>query len=497
MSTSSAPTTVGTVPDPRRFRALAVIVLAQLMVVLDASIVTVALPSAQASLHISVADRQWVFTAYTLAFGGMLLLGGRIADFVGRKRIFEIGLVGFAAASALGGLAQSEAMLFAARALQGGFAALLAPAALSLLTVTFTDAKEQARAFGIYGAVSGGGISIGLIMGGMLTQWASWRWTMLVNVPIAIVALVGSRLLVTESKAEGKAHYDLLGTATVTAGLVALVYGSTKAESNGWTSGITLTLLAVGLILLAAFVIIEARVKHPLLPLRVLADRTRGGAFLANLLTIAGMFSTFLLLTYYFQGILGYSALKTGLAYLPYSVGTFVGATVAGKVMARIGARSLLVGSMVLGAVGLVLFAQLDSHSGFASHVLPAEIVTSLALGLAIVPLTSAALVGVAPADAGVASALVNTTQQVGNSLGVALLNTIAATATANYIADHGTSAAAHSAGLVHGYDIAFIVAAAFLGVSALVSLILVRTRQQDMASGGGQEALTELAEVI
>ncbi|MQY40591.1 putative MFS-type transporter EfpA [Streptomyces sp. RB17] len=473
------------------------IVLAQLVIVLDASIVTVAVPSAQASLNISVADRQWVFTAYTLAFGGLLLLGGRIADFVGRKRIFEISLVGFAAASALGGFAQNAATLFGARALQGGFAALLAPAALSLLTVTFTNPKEQARAFGIYGAVSAGAISIGLIAGGMLTQWASWRWTMLVNVPIALVALVGSRWAVTESKAKGEAHYDLLGTVTVTAGLVALVYGFTKAESDGWTSGVTLSLLAVGVILLALFVAVEARIKHPLLPLRVLADRTRGGAFLANLLTIAGMFATFLLLTYYLQGILGYSALKTGLAYLPYSVGTFVGATVAGKLMARIGARNLLVGSMVLGAVGLVLFAQIGTHTGFASHVLPAEIITSLGLGLAIVPLTSQALVGVDPADAGVASALVNTTQQVGNALGVALLNTIAATASANYIADHGASAGARSAGLVHGYSTAFIIGAAFLGVSALVSLILVRTRRQDMTPGGGPEVLTELAEVI
>ncbi|SEG94121.1 drug resistance transporter, EmrB/QacA subfamily [Actinacidiphila yanglinensis] len=497
MSTPSASTTGGAVADPRRFRALGVIVLAQLMIVLDASIVTVAVPSAQASLHISVADRQWVFTAYTLAFGGLLLLGGRIADFVGRKRIFEIGLVGFAAASAVGGFAQNAATLFGARALQGGFAALLAPAALSLLTVTFTNPKEQARAFGIYGAVSGGAMSIGLIMGGMLTQWASWRWTMLVNVPIALVALVGSRWAVTESKAKGEAHYDLLGAATVTAGLVALVYGSTKAESDGWTSGVTLSLLAVGVILLAAFVAVEARTEHPLLPLRVLADRTRGGAFLANLLTIAGMFATFLLLTYYLQGVLGYSALKTGLAYLPYSVGTFVGATVAAKLMGRIGARNLLVGSMVLGAVGLVLFAQVGTHTSFASHVLPAEIITSLGLGLAFVPLTSAALVGVDPADAGVASALVNTTQQVGNALGVALLNTIAATATASYIAGHGASAAVRSAGLVHGYRTAFIIGAAFLGVSALVTLILVRTRRQDMTPGGGQEVLTELAEVI
>jgi EmrB/QacA subfamily drug resistance transporter len=484
VSTASASTTkAGEVADPRRFRALAVIALAQLMVVLDASIVTVALPSAQAGLHFSVADRQWVFTAYSLAFGGLLLLGGRIADFVGRKRIFEIGLVGFAVASALGGAAQDAPWLFGARALQGAFAAFLAPAALSLITVTFTDAKERARAFGVYGAISGGALSIGLILGGVLTQWLSWRFTLLVNVPIALIALAGSRKLVSESRADGEAHYDLVGTAVVIAGLIALVYGFTTADSDGWTSAITIALLAAAVVLLAAFVAIEARIEHPLLPLRVLADRTRGGAYLGSLLTIAGMFATFLLLTYYLQGTLGYSAFKTGLAYLPYAVATFAGATLAGKLMARIGPRTLMVGGMALGAIGLVLFAQVGVHTGFWSHVVPAEVVTALGLGLAFVPLTSAALVGVAPADAGVASGLVNTAQQVGNSLGAALLNTIAATATASYLASHGLSTAARAIGQVHGYTTAFTVGAIFLGVSAVASLLLVRARRQDVAA--------------
>jgi EmrB/QacA subfamily drug resistance transporter len=496
-STATASPTAAEVADPRRFRALAVIALAQLMVVLDASIVTVALPSAQAGLHISVADRQWVFTAYTLAFGGLLLLGGRIADFVGRKRVFEIGLVGFAAASALGGMAQNAGMLFGARAAQGAFAAVLAPAALSLISVTFTDAKERAKAFGVYGAISGGAMSIGLIMGGMLTEWASWRWTLLVNVPIALFALAGSRWLVRESKAEGRPHYDLVGTATVTVGLVALVYGFTKADSDGWTSAITIGLLAAAVVLLAAFVTIEARIKHPLLPLRVLADRTRGGAYLASLLMIAGMFSTFLLLTYYLQGTLGYSALETGFAYLPYSVGTFVGAAVAGRLMARVGPRPLMVGGMVFGVAGLVLFAQVGVHTGFWSLVVPAEVITSLGLGLAFVPLTSTALVGVQPADAGVASALVNATQQIGNSLGVALLNTIAATATASYLASHGSSTVARAVGLVHGYTTAFYIGAAFLALAAVASVLLVRARRQDVAPDAEEESLTELSEVV
>jgi EmrB/QacA subfamily drug resistance transporter len=484
MSTLTTSTTSGAdVADPRRFRALGVLAIAQLMVVLDASIVTVALPSAQRGLHISVADRQWVITAYSLAFGGLLLLGGRVADFVGRKRIFEISLVGFAAASALGGVAQDAPMLFGARALQGAFAALLAPAALSLITVTFTDAKERARAFGVYGAISGGGAAIGLIMGGMLTQWASWRWTLLVNVPIALIALAGSRRLVTESKAEGEVHYDLVGTAAVTAGLVSLVYGFTKAESDGWTSGVTIAFIAAAVVLLAAFVAIEARIKHPLLPLRVAAERNRGGAYLGSLLMGAGLFGTFVLLTYYLQGTLGYSALKTGFAFLPFSVGIVIGATLASQLLTRIGPRPLMVGGMAAGAIGLVLFTQVGVHTGFLSHVLPAEIITSLVLGAAFVPLTSTALIGVDPTDAGVASALVNTTQQVGGSLGTALLNTIAATAAANYVASHGSSTVTQAISLVHGYTTAFTVSAVFLGLSAVASLFLVKARREDVAA--------------
>ncbi len=482
------------VADPQRFRALAFILLAQLMVVLDASIVTVAVPSAQAGLDISVADRQWVFTAYTLSFGGLLLLGGRIADYVGRKRVFELGLVGFAGASILGGVAQDAAMLFGARALQGAFAAILAPAALSLIQVTFTEPKERARALGLYGAIAGGAMSIGLIMGGMLTEWASWRWTMLVNVPIALAALLGSRWVVRESRAEGRAHYDVAGAASVIAGLVSLVYGFSRAESAGWGAGSTVTYLVVGAVLLAAFVAIEARVAHPLLPLRLLGDRTRAGALAAILLAIAGLFSTFLLLTYYLQGTLGYSALETGVAYLPYSVGTFVGASIASVLMARVGPLPLIVAGLALGAIGLVLFAQLDVGSGFAAHVLPAEVVTSVGFGLALVPLTSTALVGVDPADAGVASALVNTTQQVGSSLGIAVMNTIAATATAHYVSSHG--AAATDAGAVHGYVTAFLVGAGVLVVGAVTALVLVRAGRDDVA-GAAEEALVDLSEVI
>src|SRR5580700_11491654 len=271
-------------PDPRRWWSLAVIALAQLMIVLDASVVIVALPSAQHALHISVANRQWVMSSYTLAFGSLLLLGGRIADYLGRRRMFFFGLLGFGAASALGGLAQNAAMLFGARALQGAFAAVMAPAALSLLTVTFTEAHERARAFGVYGAIAGGGAAIGLVLGGTLTQLASWRWTLLINVPIAAVAAIAARRVVRESRGQSKGGYDLPGAVTVTGGLFLLVYGFTMAGTHGWAAPLTVALLAGSALLLSTFTVIELRTTHPLLPLRVILDRNRGGSYLASLL---------------------------------------------------------------------------------------------------------------------------------------------------------------------------------------------------------------------
>ncbi|HXW35539.1 MAG TPA: MFS transporter, partial [Acidimicrobiales bacterium] len=316
-----SPAASGTGRNTKRIFALVVIAVAQLMIVLDASVVIIALPSAQRALHISVDNRQWVLTAYTLTFGSLLLLGGRIADYLGRRRMFLISLVGFAGASALGGLAQSSAMLFGARALQGAFAAVMAPSALSLLTVTFTEARERARAFGVYGAVSGGGAAIGLILGGLLTQYASWRWTLLINVPIALTAAFAARGLISESRSDRRAGYDIPGAVTVTAGLFLLVYGFTRAEADGWAAGITLFFLAAATLMLATFVFVEMRSRHPLLPLRVVLDRNRGGSFLASLLLGIGMFGTFLFLTYYFQETLGYSALKSGFAFLPFSAG--------------------------------------------------------------------------------------------------------------------------------------------------------------------------------
>jgi len=461
--------------DPKRFRALAVIAVAQLMVVLDASVVIIALPSAQRSLHISVANRQWMLTAYTLSFAGLLLLGGRIADYVGRKRAFVISLIGFAGASALGGLAQSSAMLFGARALQGAFAAVMAPAALSLLTVAFSEPKERARAFAVYGGIAGGGAAIGLILGGALTQYASWRWTLLINVPIAIVAALAALRFTTESRSPVRHGYDIPGAVTVTGGLLALVYAFTKAGSDGWSSSTTVILFAISAVLLVAFVLIERRAAHPLLPLRVVLDRNRGGSFLASLLVGTAMLGTFLSLTFYFQGTLHYSAMKSGFAFVPFSAGIIIGASLASRLLPRFGPRAVLTGGTALGAIGLMIFSLISVDSSYVSHVLPAEIIVSLGMGLAFVALSSTALIGVEPADAGVASALVNATQQTGSSLGAAIINTIAATATASYLAAHGTSASAKAAGAVHGYTTAFVFSAIVLAVAAISAFALIR----------------------
>ncbi|HVX21586.1 MAG TPA: MFS transporter [Acidimicrobiales bacterium] len=470
-----------TTPDPRRWLALAVIAVAQLMVVLDASIVTIALPSAQRALHISVDNRQWVITAYTLAFGGLLLLGGRIADYMGRKRMFVIGLLGFAAASALGGVAQNAAMLFGARALQGGFAALMAPAALSLVTVTFTEPKERAKAFGVYGGIAGGGAAIGLIAGGVLTQYADWRWCLLVNVPVAIVTAVFATRLVRESRAHGNTRYDIPGAIAATAGLVSLVYGFTKASTDGWGSPVTLAFLVAAVALLALFVVIEQRSANPLLPIRVVLDRNRGGAFLVSFLAPMAMMGMFLFMTFYFQGTLGYSALKSGFAFLPFSAGIIVGAALASRILPRIGPRPLLVGGLVAAAIGCGLLTRIGVDSSFAAAVLPTEVIMSVGLGLCFVPMSSTALIGVNPHDAGVASATLNMSQQVGGSLGTALLNTIYATAVSSFIVAHGHSAAVLAEAPVHGYTIGFWVSTALLAASALVALMFIRARRDQL----------------
>ncbi len=466
--------------DPKRWLGLVVIATAQLMVVLDASIVNIALPSAQKALDISNADRQWVITAYTLAFGGLLLLGGRIADYVGRKKMFIIGLLGFAAASALGGIAQNGAMLFCSRALQGAFGALLAPAALALITVTFTESKERARAFGVYGAIAGGGAALGLVLGGVLTEYASWRWCLLVNVPIAIIAALAAVPILRESIAHGDRKYDVPGAVTVTLGLVAVVYGFTKAALNGWASTTTISWLVLGIALLVAFVVIEAKTSHPLLPLRVVLDRNRGGSFLASFLIGVALFGMFLFLTYYMQGTLGYSALKCGFAFLPFSAGVILAAGTASQLLPKLGPKPLMVTGLTLCTLGMAWLTTLQVDSSYVTHVLPSEILMSFGLGLTFVPLASTALIGVANHDAGVASAMVNTTQQVGGSLGTALLNTVAASATAAFITVNGVASTPQA--LVEGYTSAFTWGAVIMAVAVITTLLLIRAKDKDLA---------------
>jgi EmrB/QacA subfamily drug resistance transporter len=474
-------------PDPRRWITLSVIAVAQLMVVLDATIVNIALPQAQRALHITDADRQWVITAYTLAFGGLLLLGGRIADYWGRKRTFVVGTIGFAIASALGGVATNGELLFAARALQGAFGALLAPASLALLTVLFTDAKERAKAFAVYGAIAGGGSAVGLLLGGVLTEYANWRWCLLVNIPIALLAVAMAIPLVRESRAQGDTRYDVPGAVVVTAGLVSLVYGFTKAASDGWRATATLGFVTAGVVLLALFVIVELRSTNPLLPLRIVLDRTRGGAYLASTLTGAGLFGAFLFITFYFQAVLRYTPLKAGVASLPVTAGVMVAAAIASQLVPKVGPKIPMVIGGITAAAGMLYLTQIGVSTSFATHVLPAELILGVGLGLTFVPLSSLALVGVPDKDAGAASATLNATQQIGGSLGTALLNTIYTTAVANYLSSHvPPTPQVMLEGFVHGYTVAFGWGAAILVVSAVVVMVFVKVRKEDLPTQGG-----------
>ena len=491
--------------DPRRWLALGVIAVAQLMIVLDASIVNIALPSAQRDLSISTADRQWVVTAYTLAFGGLLLLGGRIADYTGRKRTFVIGLLGFAAASALGGLAPNAALLFASRGLQGAFAALMAPAALSLITVTFVAPKERARAFGVFGAISGGGAAIGLILGGVLTEYASWRWCLGVNVPIALLTAAAAVPVVHESRAQGDTRYDIPGAVLSTLGLVSLVYGFTEAARaknpsdptdtsvQGWTAPSTVGFLVAAVVLLVAFVIWEQRIENPLLPLRIVRNRNRGGAYLMFLFVGAGLFAMFLFLTFYFQFNLGYSPLRSGFAFLPFSGGIIVSAGVVSQLLPRVGPRPLVLPGLVMSVAGMLLLTRVDQDTPYVMYVLPAQLLISVGLAGVFIPAASVALVGVGNHDAGVASAVLNSSQQIGGSLGTALLNTVFAAAVTSYFAENlrnpADAAALTPAAFIHGYHVAFAWGAGLLTAALLVAFFLINAKREDVPVEAGLPA--------
>ncbi len=464
-------------PDPRRWVALGVFATATLMVVLDIPVINLALPDAQAELGMSDVSRGWVVTAYTLAFGGLLLLGGRTGDLVGRKKIFLLGLAGFAVASMTGGLAPTAGMLFAARGLQGVFAALLAPAALSLLSVTFVDDRERAKAFAVYGAVGGAGGAVGLLLGGLLTEYLNWRWCLFVNVPIALLVAVTAIPTVRAREPEpGRGRYDLPGAITVTGGSVALVYGVTLAGERGdWMAPAPMALFAAAVVLLVAFVIIEHRSPSPLLPLRVLTDRLRGGCFATSGLLSVGMFAMFLFLSYYLQIDLALTPLMAGLALLPFSSVFIVTAVAASTLLPRHGPRPLLVGGMLTAALGMGWLTWSIQTIGYWPGVFPALVVMGVGLCFVLVPLSSIALTGVEPADAGVASALLNATQQIGGAIGIALLSTLY-TSSLTRSASIGTlTPDAH----LHGYRLVFAVATGFFVAALLAITAATRAQRQ------------------
>jgi len=461
----------------RRWLILALIAIAQLMIVLDLTIVNIALPSAQRDLGFSDDARQWIVTAYALAFGSLLLLGGKLGDLFGRKWAFIGGLVGFAAASAVGGAAGSFGVLVAARATQGVFAALLAPSALALLATTFTDPAERGTAFGIFGAVAGGGSAVGLLLGGILTEWLDWRWCLYVNLLIAVPTAIFALRLIENVAQPGRPRLDLAGTALATSGLFALVYGFSNSATHSWGHPVTIVALALAVVLLTAFVLVESRVKDPLLPLSVVVDRVRGGSYLALGITGTALFAVFLFLTYYLQQTKGFSPIQTGLAYLPMTAAIITSATLANSYfLARTGPRPLLVLGMTLGALSMVWFAQLDTTSSYAGRVLPGLVVLGIGMGNIFAPGISSATYGVAPTNAGVASAMVNTMQQIGGSIGTALLSSIFASAVTSFAAGKPPSPQVAADAAMHGYTVVFWVAAGIFAFGAVVVGLLMHS---------------------
>ena len=457
--------------DSRRWWILAVLGISQLMVILDSTIVNIALPTAQRDLHFSNADRQWIVTAYSLAFGSLLLLGGRIGDMVGRKRALIIGLIGFAIASAIGGASVNFAMLVTARTVQGAFGALLAPSVLALLTTTFTDPNERGRAFGIYGAIAGAGGALGLLLGGILTSYASWRWTLFVNLAFAVTAVIGALLWLDNDEGADHDPLDLLGVFLVAGGLFSLVFGFSHAETTAWSDPFTIGFLAIGVVLLAAFAYFETKAKYPLLPPRVVLNRTRGGSVLAMLFASVGIFGVFLFLTYYLQGTLGFSPVKTGVAFLPLVGALAAMAQVSNRILLpRFGPKPIVPIGLLICAGGLFGLHLVGMHSSYVSHVLPYLIVLGFGFGLSVAPSFSTGTLGLAPQDAGVGSATLNTAQQVGGSIGTSLLNTLAAAAASAYLVGKAVNPASLQAAALHSYTTAFLWSSLIFVAGAVVA---------------------------
>nr|WP_223006771.1 MFS transporter [Streptomyces roseirectus] len=461
-----------------RWWVLAVLGVAQLMVTLDATVVNIALPAAQHDLGFSDGSRQWVITGYALAFGSLLLLGGRLGDLFGRRTTFVTGLIGFAAASVVGGAATNFEVLVGARVAQGLFAALLAPAALSLLSVTFTEPSERAKAFGVFSALGGAGGAIGLLLGGMLTEWASWRWVMYVNVAFAAVALAGAVLLLAKPAITERPRIDVPGTAVVSAALFAIVYGFAHVESTSWTDPVALGFMVGGVMLLGVFVWVEAKVAHPLLPLRLVLHRTRGASFLAVFVVGMGMFSIFLFLTYYLEASLGYSPIKTGLAFLPMVAGIVLASTTTPSlVLPRVGPKAVVTVSFLVAATGMVLLNRLDLGSEYAVDIMPGLVLLGLGLGGVMTTAFQGATAGVHHEDTGVASALINTSQQVGGSISTALLTTVASSAATDYLSSHEPGPLTAARAGVESYTATLAWGAGIFAVGAALMVFLMPNR--------------------
>jgi EmrB/QacA subfamily drug resistance transporter len=475
----------------RRWLALAVIVAAQFMVVLDVAIVNVALPSIKTDLHFNQENLQWVITAYSILFGGALLLGGRLADLLGRRRLFVVGLVIFTVSSLLDGLAWSEASLIAFRSLQGLGAALLSPAALSILTTEFEEGRERNVALGIWGAASGSGGAAGVLLGGALTSAFSWSWIFFINVPVGLIVLAVTPWLLRESRAAlDHRYFDTAGAASITGGLMLLVYAMTRATQHGWATTETIGLLAGSAALIVGFVVIELRSKAPLLPMGIFRLRTLAASNISGLLLAAAVFSQFFLLTLYMQQVLHYSALKTGVAYVALTLSIIGFSAVSQALATRIGIRRVLPVGLLLSAAGLVLYAQLPVHGHYFWDLFPAFLLSGIGLALAFVPMSIGALTGVQQSEAGIASGLINTSQQIGGAIGVAAATTIATTFTRHYVNAHPGATALGGSALTHGFQITFYVLAALAVVGGVVAAVLTESKPQAEEAVGDEQSL-------
>jgi len=480
--------------DRRRWVALALIVVAQFMVVLDIAIVNVALPSIKTDLGFSQESLQWVITAYAIFFGGVLLLGGRLSDLLGRRRVFMAGLALFTVTSLLDGLAWSAGSLIAFRSLQGLGAALLSPAALSILTTTFREGRERNLALGIWGAASGSGGAAGVLLGGALVSAFSWSWIFFINVPVGVLVIALSPLLLRESRADlDHRHFDFAGAASITSGLMLLVYALTRAAQHGWVTASTIGLLAASAALIGAFFVIEQRSHAPLLPLRIFRLRTLSASNASGLLMGGAIFAQFFLLTLYMQEVLHYSALKTGVAYIGLTLTIIVFSAVAQALVTRIGVRRVLPAGLALSTVALLLFARLPVNGHYFTDLFPAFMISGLGLAFAFVPMSIGALTSVRPADAGIASGLINTSQQIGGAIGVAVATTIATTFTTRYVDVHAGTNALSGAALTHGFQVAFFALAAMAGVGALLAALMLESKPAEPELELAIDAVPEL----